>query len=213
MLFSFDGPGASNPFVGVVADGAGNLYGTTTYGGRDKQGVAFELSPPAAGQSAWTETVLFSFHTTAGEPSQGSLILDRAGNLYGTTTYGGAAREGVVFELIPPGDGVSRWTEAVLQSFTGTNGEHLYGALIADGAGNLYGTAYDGGANDDGVVFELSPPLAGQTAWTETVLQSFDGADGKGPDAGLIADGAGDLYGTTRYGGSRGAGVVFKLTP
>jgi uncharacterized repeat protein (TIGR03803 family) len=101
----------------------------------------------------------------------------------------------------------------VLLSFTNLKGAYPQAGLIADGAGNLYGTTTQGGANSDGVVFELSPPAAGKKAWTETLLQSFDGTNGQFPQAGLLADVAGNLYGTTQQGGSHSVGVVFKLTP
>jgi uncharacterized repeat protein (TIGR03803 family) len=213
VLFSFNSTDGLAPFAGLVADGAGNLYGTTPYGGVNGDGVVFELSPPAAGKTAWTETVLQSFNGTDGAGPEGGLIADGAGNLYGTTTGGGANSVGVVFELSPPAAGKTAWTETVLQSLNGTNGAKPQAGLIADSAGNLYGTTYTGGASNDGVVFELSPPAAGKTAWTETVLQSFNVTNGQYPEAGLIADGAGNLYGTTLLGGKHGEGVVFKLTP
>jgi uncharacterized repeat protein (TIGR03803 family) len=197
------------PQAGLVADGAGNLYWTTYSGGAGDHGTVFELTPPAAGKTAWTEKVIHSFHgkTNGAFPAAG-LIADGAGNLYGTAS-GGC---GVVFKLSPPPAGETIWTETVLHSFDLTNGADPQAGLIADGAGNLYGTTEQGGANNDGVVFELSP-AAGKTAWTATVRLSFHGTNGANPVADLIADGAGNLYGTAESGGAHGDGVVFRLTP
>jgi len=213
VLFSFVNLKGSNPHASLIKDGAGDLYGATAGGGENSDGVVFELTPPAAGKKHWTETVLKAFNGADGNSSLGSLVADAAGNLYGTTDYGGASNEGVVFQLSPPKGGKKAWAEKVLQSFDGTNGGYPEVGLIADGAGNLYGTTIFGGANGDGVVFELSPPKEGKKAWTETVLQTFDGANGQAPTGNLTADGAGDLYGATEAGGPNGNGVVYELSP
>ena len=215
VLHSFPGfPSDGNsPYAGLIADSAGNLYGTTL--SRDSvshAGVVFKLAPN--GTAGWTETVLHSF---TGFPTDGALpyaglIADSAGNLYGATTGGGASGQGVVFKLAPDG------TETVLHAFTGgSDGAYPgVGPLIADSAGNLYGTTTGGGggpgASGQGVVFKLAPNGTG--GWTESVLYSFTGgSDGGQPFYGsLIADGAGNLYGTTVGGGASGAGVVFKLS-
>ena len=158
VLHSFPGfPSDGNsPYAGLIADSAGNLYGTTL--SRDSvshAGVVFKLAPN--GTAGWTETVLHSFTlgSGGGGPLAG-LIADSAGNLYGTTQVGGASGQGVVFKLAPNGTG--GWTESVLYSFTGGSdgGQPFYGSLIADGAGNLYGTTVGGGASGAGVVFKLS---------------------------------------------------------
>jgi uncharacterized repeat protein (TIGR03803 family) len=220
VLYSFSNVRGADP-EGLIADAAGNLYGTATNGGKHFEGVVFELSPPLAGARRWTETVLFSFRGAddGGSPSA-SLLMDSAGDLYGTTASGGLNDDGVVFELSPPQAGAKAWTETVLVSFDGADGESPFGPLIADGAGNLFGTTPFGGAHDDGVVFELSPPANGGMAWTQTVLLSFSGPDGGLPYGGVIADGAGNLYGTTSTGGSvdkpcknLGCGLVFELSP
>ncbi len=138
-----------------------------------------------------------------------SLVMDVAGNLYGTTFVAGAYGAGSVFELSPNGTG--GWKETVLYSFTGgADGANPYYAdVIFDEAGNLYGTTVEGGANNLGVVFELTPTSSG---WTETVLCSFaGGTDGNNPYSGLVFDREGNLYGTTYGGGAYGAGTVFQL--
>jgi len=197
VLYTFTGgTDGLQPVAGLVRDAAGNLYGTNV-------AAVFKLSPGG------TFTVLHSLERTGGEPVSG-LILDAAGNLYGTTAGGGASGLGAVFKLSPTG------AETVLYNFTGgaDGGSPRCDYLIRDGSGNLYGTTYFGGAFHFGVVFKVSP------SGTETVLYSFTGgADGRQPQAGLIQDPAGNLYGTTAFGGyfspgcDIGCGVVFKLTP
>src|SRR5207245_831479 len=154
VLYSFNAnPDAQGPFGGVIFDAAGNLYGTTASGGSSGDGTVFELSPVAGG--GWTETVLYSFtNTPDGENPETSLVMDTAGNLFGTTIFGGSAGGGCVFELSPNGTG---WTESVLFNFTGSNGLEPGGPLVFDSAGNLYGTSADGGSGHVGTVFELSP--------------------------------------------------------
>ena len=163
-------------------------------------------------RAAAREKVLYAFSGGAdgGGPLAG-LISDRNGNLYGTTSTGGANGAGTVFELSPTEGG--GWTETVLYAFTGgSDGGYPAGGVIFDAEGDLYGTTADGGANGDGTVFELSPTDGG--GWTETVLHSFNGDDGLSPSAGLVFDGAGNLYGTTFSGGKPlDLGVVFELSP
>ena len=204
------------PSASLIFDAAGNLYGTTQFGGIHGWGTVFELTPTTGG--GWSEQVLYNFcaqtncSTDGFLPSAG-LIFDAAGNLYGTTTLGGTDGVGTVFELTPTGGG--GWSEQVLLNF-GTGGAFPQAGLIFDAAGNLYGTTSEGGTNI-GTVFELTPNVGG--GWTETVLHNFgSGTDGSYPYAGLIFDAAGNLYGTTQYGGtynscSGGCGTVFELTP
>ena len=232
-----DGDG---PQAGLIADAAGNLYGTTGFGGAGANGgtygggTVFELAPPPAGGTEWTETVLYSFCSQAGctdgnAPAAG-LLLDASGNLYGTTSAGGANGGGAVFELAPPAAGQTEWSETVLYSFCSqggkscTDGDGPLADLITDAVGNLYGTTAYGGAQGGGTVFELTPPPVGGTEWTATVLHNFCSlgsqscVDGVFPFAGLIMDAKGNLYGTTYYGGDTmymgvGGGTVFELTP
>lgn len=160
-----------------------------------------------AGIAAQTRgKVLYAFQE-CGHPAA-PLVADLRGNLYGTTTRGGADEAGCVFELSPIN---GRWLESVLWNFTGADGSNPSSALIFDKAGNLYGTG-GGGAYNAGVVFELVPSVDG---WTETVLHSFgNGDDGWDPQSNLIFDDAGNLYGTTENsGGQNRGGTVFKLSP
>jgi uncharacterized repeat protein (TIGR03803 family) len=156
-----------------------------------------------AQQKGPTYTVLYSFSGPDGAQPFASLIQDTAGNLYGTTLSGGTYNNGVVFKLSPDG------TETVLHHFTGgADGATPFADLIQDSAGNLYGTATNGGASGSGTVFEISPTGA------FTVLHSFEGgADGIGPQGRLIQDSTGNLFGATFAGGASGYGVVFKLNP
>jgi uncharacterized repeat protein (TIGR03803 family) len=234
------------PVSNLIADSAGNLYGTTQNGGNSTQvgcqtesagcGTVFQLSPSSDG--TWTETVLYNFCTVYsgvfcldGAWPLAGLVFDEAGNLYGTTSYGGTGtsgkRYGTVFELSPPSGG-GQWTEAVLYNFcAGSNGDCQDGSdptgqLIFDASGNLYGTTSMGGTGNggQGTVFELSPGNAG---WTHTTLYNFcvNGInricpDGALPQAGLTFDSSGNLYGTTMGGGSakrQGVGTVFELSP
>lgn len=208
VLYSFCAqtgcPDGSNPRADLVMDTAGNLYGTTLYGGTSGVGTVFELSPSG------TETVRHSFaasHTDGHYPYAG-LLMDTTGNLYSTAQSGGAKGLGTVFKLSPNG------TETLLYSFCVlagcADGYHPRAGLIMDTKGNLYGTAFDGGAYDAGAVFELSP------SGTETVLHSFcqqmGCPDGYYPQAGLVMDTNGNLYGTTLYNGAYGGGTVFKIS-
>jgi uncharacterized repeat protein (TIGR03803 family) len=230
-----------SPYAGLIMDGSGHLYGTTYAGGAHGGGVVFELTPNAA-RTKWTETVLYSFCAEAPNCADGShpyagLIMDGSGHLYGTTSEGGARAGvwggGVVFELTPNA-ARTKWTETVLHSFprcvqgscAGDDGSSPEAGLIMDGSGHLYGTTNQGGTLGEvgagtgfGTVFELTPNVA-RTKWTETVLHSFCAdperpfcIDGDAPRAGLIMDGSGHLYGTASGGSAHGGGVVFELKP
>jgi uncharacterized repeat protein (TIGR03803 family) len=162
--------------------------------------------------AAQSDQTLYSFTGGAdGNSPLSNLILDKAGNLYGTTFVGGAYGDGEVFELTHNQAG--EWTETVLYSFTGgvDGADPYYAGVIFDSSGNLYGTTTGGGTSNFGTVFELTPSGGG---WSETVLHSFAGGkDGQSPYAGLTFDAAGNLYGTTYEGGVFGDGTVFELKP
>jgi uncharacterized repeat protein (TIGR03803 family) len=239
VLLSFDNTGGgSMPYAGLITDATGALYGTTMLGGLHHAGVVFKLAPPAAGQSAWTESVLYSFAFSGGDGGypQAGVIAGADGALYGTTSGGGSFKCGggcgTVFKLTPPAAGQTAWTESVIYAFAGrgsNDGERPEAGLIADSAGNFYGTTFFGGEHTlncegspgfgCGTIFKLSPPAAGQTTWTETVIHSFSGVAGDGlfPHAALTLDALGDLYGTTEYGGAQscrnGCGIAFELAP
>ena len=205
VLYSFTGSGGdgAEPFAGLVEDALGNFYGTTLTGG-ESAGTVFRLAPDG------TETALYAFTdgSDGGIPYAG-VILDPGGNLYGTTFSGGdpECNCGVVFEIIPNGQ------EIVLHTFLGGSGDGatpLYG-LVSDKHGSLYGTASaGGGACNCGTVFKLAPD------GTETILHSFaGGSDGAQPEAGLLMDKRGNLYGTSYEGGDPtcNCGTVFKIDP
>ena len=216
VLLEFDGGNGSSPTADLTFDAAGNLYGTTSGGRAWASGEVFELTPGAGG--TWTEKVLWGFALSDGANPNSSVIFDAAGNLYGTTTYGGTYSEGTVFELEPEGDG--NWTETVLHSFNdnGVDGAFPYGGLVIDGTGHLYGTTL-GGGDDTGLICEPGYGGAGTVFelthhddWTETVLYSFQELDGACPYASLIGS-SGHLYGTTEVGGGKDGGTVFELVP
>jgi uncharacterized repeat protein (TIGR03803 family) len=211
ILYAFQGGDSDGmePWGNLVMDSSGNLYGATYSGGGDGCfsmhgcGTAFRLAPGGA------ETVMHIFqgNSSDGGNPEGGLIIDPAGNLYGTTFMGGASNLGTVFEISPSG------AETILHSFAGgSDGANPVAGLVMDVAGDLYGTTAEGGATDDGTVFEITPQ------GVETVLHTFQGSDGRVPD-GLIMDKAGNLYGTAASGGmgacqdSNFCGVVFELTP
>ncbi|MGB6677311.1 MAG: choice-of-anchor tandem repeat GloVer-containing protein [Terriglobales bacterium] len=199
------------PRAGLIFDNAGNLYGTTYSGGAHNAGSVFELTHKTSGR--WTERILHNFKGGAdGAFPAANLIFDASGNLYGTTYAGGVHDSGTVFELTP--EATVGWTEKVLYAFgsRSQDGTSPYAGLTLDGSGNLYGTTLEGGTGSSGTVFELTLKAGG--GWTEKVLHSFgQGKDGSSPYASLIIDTAGNLYGTTFYGGADGLGTAFELTP
>ncbi len=189
---------------GLVEDTAGNLYGTTLSGGANQRGVVFEVSPPLIIGGAWTESVLWSFGSDSdGAGPRSGLVIDKNGNLYGTTLLGGANNNGTVFELLPPAMSGGAWTESILWNFgsSASDGKAPNAALTADGSGNLYGTNAGGGAFGKGTAFELSPS-GGDGTWTEAILWSFgNGKDGSSPFR-LLFGKSGNLFGTTSSGGT-----------
>ena len=206
VLYSFKGGAdGANPAARLVMDPAGNFYGTTTAGGTYSGGAVFKLTP--SGQ----ETVLYSFgQGTDGAIPIAGVTLDGTGNLYGTTSVGGAYGKGTVFQLTPSNP---MWTENILHHFSmGSDGGILYGGLVFDGSGNLYGAATDGGdggENGGGTIFELTPSGGG---WTFTVLYVLPGAGISGSFRDLLVDASGTIYATTHCDGNDRAGTVYKLT-
>jgi len=197
------------PLAGLVFDKEGNLYGTATGGGTYGSGLVFEIT------SSGTEKVLYSFgnQSTDGANPYGRLVFGKKGNLYGTTYYGGAYGSGTVFELVLSGKEAG--TEKVLYSFGSQSGDgtNPYGGLVSGKKGNFYGTTYYGGAYGSGTVFEIA--TTGKEAGTEKVLYTFGSQSGDGakPNAGLVLDKEGNLYGTTFSGGAYGGGTAFEVTP
>jgi uncharacterized repeat protein (TIGR03803 family) len=242
VLYSFAGSpnDAETPQGNLAMDAAGNLYGTSLYGGpkvcednNSSCGDVFELAPNSDG--SWTESILYTFcsqtNCTDGLFPYSGVILDKSGNLYGTTLAGGGnyAAGGTVFKLTHNVDG--SWTESTLYAFCSLarclDGFWPYGGLVVDSSGNLYGTTGFGALLSKkcltneynrqgcGIVFKLD------TNNNETVLHRFNGLDGATPYGGLLIDASGNLYGTTSVGGYSpcdtdgypGCGVVFKITP
>jgi uncharacterized repeat protein (TIGR03803 family) len=214
-LFTFDFATGYYLEGDLAFDASANIYGTTVFGGIFENcggqgcGVVYELTPSGG---SWTENILYNFTdgSDGGHPS-GGVILDHAGNLYGTAeldNYGGSA-SGLVFEFSPSG---SSWTEKALYHFVGTDdGEYPYAGLIFDRAGNLYGATVNGGTGGSGAVFRLTPS-GGQ--WNFALLDSLaPGHGGLGPYQSLVMDSAGNLYGSSWTDGAHGHGSVFKLTP
>jgi uncharacterized repeat protein (TIGR03803 family) len=226
ILYRFaGGADGARPFSGVVLDASGNLYGATTYGGDEKCyarvgcGLVYKLSWGPSG--LWTKTTL---HVFAGAASNsdgalpfGTLVFDPQGNLYGTTTTGGTGSGlsafGTVFELAPAAEG---WNYEVIHRFNYTDGADPSAGLVIDAVGVLYGTASNGGAAEQGTVFELSPGTGG--SWSESVLYSFQSfADGNSPTSSVALAGPDELYVTTTWGGveandcSAGCGTLHRL--
>lgn len=215
ILYAFTG-GADGamPYAIPILDQAGNLYGATSQGGSSNNGVVFKLTP---GSGGWTETVLYTFSGggDGGWPIA-PLTFDPAGNLYGTTSQGGAGGWGNVFKLAPTSNG---WVQSVLYAFTGADdGAQPQAPLVRDPFGSLYSTVPGGGSGSAGVVFRVRPPASAMPslsgAWDENVLYSFTGGnDGAGPNNGVIFDQAGNLDGVAPVAGSGGFGVVYQLMP
>jgi hypothetical protein len=242
QLYIFKGKSSNDgetPAGGVIFDQAGNLYGTTAYGGSGGCillgttvgcGTVFQMTPPQTKGDAWTETVLYSFQGGKdGYVPQGNLTFDSAGNLYGVTLYGGGYGScnspyyqycGTVFKLSPPKTKGGKWKEKVLYSFkSGTDGANPNGGLVFDNNGAIYGTTYAGGNQECkadasigcGTVFALQPPLKKGGAWAEKLLHRFDVDDGGNPAAGVVFDRKENLYGTTVFGPQNGFGLIFEL--
>jgi len=226
IIYNFD----PNPQVGcdlragVISQG-GTLYGTAYGGGNYNAclnafagcGTVYELTPPAATGGKWTATAIHIFSNAPdGALPSAPLTAGPGGVIYGTTTAGGISTCGcgIVFQLIPPATPGGAWTETILYSFTGANGDGASpaGDMLLAANGSLYGTTTGGGSASRGTVFQLAPPSVPGGAWTETVLHSFSGTDGSKPN-GLTQGPGTTLYGSTQSGGTHGSGTVFSITP
>jgi uncharacterized repeat protein (TIGR03803 family) len=200
-LLSFEATNGDEP-VGLLQATNGYLYGAASAGGANGYGTIFAINLSGA------LTTLYSFsNDDSAEPqglvqaSPGPLVQVANGNLYGTTTYGGANDEGSIFQITPAG------ALTTLYSFKGMDGIQPYGALVQASDGNLFGTTqYEGSSTGDGTIFKITP------AGALTTLHRFDGTDGAYPSGGLVQGTDGDLYGTTRSGGAYDFGTVFKIT-
>ncbi len=212
--FRYPGDGGLNPVAGVTLDSGGNIYGTTPYGGSFGYGTVFKLSPqggsfelPAESSGSYKETVLHSFGLNAGGCYiLSGVVLDSAGNLYGTAESFGEYRDGTVYQLKRSG---SKYGFRVILTFNGSNGSSPYdepGHLAIDSASNIYGTTAYGGAYGDGTAFKLA---AGSFLYTD--LHDFDnnGTDGYNPYGGVTWDSLGNLYGTASSGGSGAYGTEY----
>ena len=225
----FEGLGSKAPVSprdGVVFDAAGALYGTSYQGGSHGFGTVYRLQSPSGGSSKWTATVLHSFADgNDGSYPQSRPLVAADGTLYGVASAGGSGNCGTlsgtsstgcgtVFMLTPPVSPDTTWTFKVIHQFRGGDeGAIPMGALIADSSGVLYGTTFKGGNSDNGMVFSLTPPPEGQTAWHFRILRRFNGKNGSNPVGNLARDTAGNLYGVTQNGGAAGIGIVYKLSP
>lgn len=218
VLYSFpiSGPSGSLPTCKPLVGSSGQLYGVANTGGNADSGTVYELTAPVNGVRNYHVLHQFSGRISDARNPVGTLVFDAAGNIYGAAE-GGANGLGAVFKLTPGTGGA--WTESIIYSFGAngntTDGMYPQAGLTIDAAGNLYGTTYQGGTahGQDGTVYELTPNSDG--IWTETLLHSFSGgiADGELPEAELVFDAAGNLYGTTTAGGAKGFGTVYELSP
>jgi uncharacterized repeat protein (TIGR03803 family) len=199
------------------------LYGTTTIGSTNPGGTVYRLVPPTSPGGVWTEQVLHSFTGYDGETPAGPLALGGDGAIYGATIYGGTgAAPGVIFQLAPPTAPGGSWTETVLYEFGSQSGDWgLPNGVVVGPNGVLYGTAI-GGQNGNqcpngcGTAFQINPPSAPGSNWTETILHTFAGmytGDGSQPNSVPVPGPGGVLYGTTLSGGTTGHGTIFEMLP
>lgn len=209
VIHAFTGNDGSGPGSPVSFDRHGNIYGTTPTGGAYNMGTVYRLAPDGSG--GWKFRVIHTFTGGAdgGGGSAGRILIDAAGNLYGVCTVGGANGFGTVYEMSAV---KGQWELTTLYAFEDQpDGALPYGAVAFDKLGNLYGTTYYAGANDQGTVYKLTRTNG---TWTERVLYNFKGgADGSSPISGLVFDASGNMYGTTSAGGAAcDCGVIFKMT-
>jgi uncharacterized repeat protein (TIGR03803 family) len=211
VLYNFTGGADGNSPRGVIFDGAGNLYGATASGGNQRRGTVYQLVPKGLG---WTQKVLYNFQGLSDGANPGdALVMDQAGNLYGTTGYGGTGCDylygcGNVYELSASITG--NWTLTVLHSFSYWDMGSVE-PLTMDAAGNLYGTTFREGVYGCGSVFKLT---RSGSDWTYRSLHDFTcGSDGGWPTSNVTLDTNGNLYGTATENGANGVGVIWEITP
>jgi hypothetical protein len=209
------------PYTALLMDTTGALYGTTPSEGavnvRDVvPGLVYKLSPPATGQTSWTYTTLYSFPVSkhnVDSPTSG-LVADTQGNLYATFAHYGTKANFGIFELSPPAEEGGDWIETTIFTFPDSSGSPV-GELVMDESGALYGATDASGGSIDGTVYRLTPPGAGQTNWTQTILGKFKNAHSTAsPNGGVVFGAQGQLYGNTLGGeGKSAAGTTYQLTP
>jgi len=201
-LASFDGTNGASPVGTPILDSTGNLYGTTESSAN--HGAVFELPAGASAVSILADLIDVNGSSPKLDGSQpaAGLVRDSAGDLFGTAEGGGANLNGTVFELPV---GASSVTAIV--TFNTANGSFPIGGLIADSNGNLYGATSQGGANNDGTIFEIA---SGSN--NLTTLATFNGANGMSPQSSLLLDSSGNLFGTANSGGANGDGTIFEVT-
>ena len=209
-LVTFDGDNGSGPVGGLIADASGDLFGTTQFG-PNADGTVFEIVKTAGGYAS-TPTTLASFDGVDGERPEGNLVADANGNLFGTTEFGGPSGLGTVFEITKTAAGYAS-TPTRLVSFNGPDGAFPQGNLVVDANGDLFGTTQQSGPNNLGTVFEIAKTATGYASTPATLVSFPDTDDGFDAQAGLIADGNGNLFGTTSDGGNvfGDGGVVFEV--
>jgi uncharacterized repeat protein (TIGR03803 family) len=220
-LHVFGGSGdGQTPISALTADAAGALYGTAQ-DSADRQsgaGAVYRLAPPRDGETAWTETIVFTFPAsgTFGSMPNGDLLMDKSGALYGTASAGGNKGAGTVFRLAAQAPGQA-WRCTVLHNFT----EHFgdggpQGGVVFGRGGALIGTTANAARRQQGAVFQLIPGTDAGQSWSETVLARFPTRPAGGglfPVGDLVADGNGDYFGVTEMGGAGGVGTVFEVRP
>ncbi len=216
-IFSFDGERGASPRSAPLVTSQGALAGTTRQGGRARQGALYELAPPDDGGAHAHLLLLQGTKDRRGSFPEAPLLELPDGTLVGTTTTGGRLDQGTVFAEVPAGGTDLRsarsWTEHLVASLGGADGNRPVGRLAVDATGMLYGAAASGGAYGKGCVFSLSPPATGSLLRKLDVLHDFRAGEGETPNAGLAVGAGGTLYGTTSVGGRYGYGTVFSLHP
>jgi uncharacterized repeat protein (TIGR03803 family) len=206
----FNGTNGANPFGGLIQDSNGNLFGTTFAGGASGFGTVFEVPYNSSTRTYGSLATLAAFNDLNGSGPEAALIEDGGGDLFGTTVVDGPAGYGTVFELPYNSSTHAYGAITTVAALDRTDGQSV-ASLVQDSSGDLVGTTVYGGASSDGVVFEVPYNSSTQTFGSVTTFVTFNGSNGSLPDAGLIQDGSGNLFGTTAAGGAFNSGTVFEL--